>query len=170
MQATFEEVRDKAYKRIRELYEESFERYGVKLMPTIDFSIKGRSCCGKASYRDNKIKLNAEIAQRNFEDFEDTLVHEYCHLLDYKLYKGWGHGATWKRLMIDLGGNPVSKAKGLDVEGIQRTRKVKRYTYDCSCQTYPLSASIHNKIKTGTIYHCKRCHTQLKFKGTATLT
>jgi SprT protein len=158
MQVPFEQVRDKAYLMVKELSAEAFRIYGVKLVPTLDFSIRGRSTCGKATYMDNKIKINAQIACLNFSDFEDTMIHEFSHLLDYKVYKKWGHGPTWKSIMVALGGNPTYAAKGLNMEGISSARTVKKFLYKCRCKHYELTSIRHNKISLGAKYTCRLCN------------
>lgn len=166
MDVTVSQVREVAYAMIKELSEKSLAIYGVKVSPTLDFSIKGMSCCGRANRRENKIYINMQIAIRNFEDFKDTIIHEYAHLLDNKVYQQFSHGPTWKSIMVNLGGNPKSKAKGLNMEGIEKARKTTSYDYECACRIHTLSSVRHNKIKNKKMtYSCKNCKTNLVFKS-----
>lgn len=52
------------------------------------------------------IKLSTAIFKGDSQVLRDTVYHEVAHLVDYQLYKNWGHGHTWKQLMIKLGLQP----------------------------------------------------------------
>ena len=65
----------------------------------------GRMCI--SSDRKKKwIELSTKIVSLNtntpnfLEKIRQTIIHEWCHALDYELYGKVGHGPTWKALMI----------------------------------------------------------------------
>lgn len=54
------------------------------------------------------IKLARKVfeGKTDTEAFRDTVIHEFCHHADHKLYGGWGHGPGWQSLMVHFGQTP----------------------------------------------------------------
>lgn len=135
--------------------------------PLYYFDIKGTTA-GIAKSISMSIHLNPVLAKKNWSDFINiTIPHEICHLGVFQLVKTEGrmkyppaHGATWKMMMFEVGSS--SKAThNFDVTDVRR--KIKKYEYDCNCdKKITVSATIHNKIKKGARYACKKCNTILK--------
>jgi predicted SprT family Zn-dependent metalloprotease len=53
------------------------------------------------------IKISSKIFTQDCKALRDTVYHEVAHIADYQIYKKWGHGKTWKRLMVRLGLEPL---------------------------------------------------------------
>lgn len=52
------------------------------------------------------IKISSKIFRRDSVALKDTCYHEVAHLADWQIYRKWGHGDTWCRLMRRLGLEP----------------------------------------------------------------
>lgn len=67
----------------------------------------GRAC--RSSKGLKKIELSAKIVALNLstpnflDKIRQTIIHEWCHALDWELNKGWSHGPTWRRCMMSFG-------------------------------------------------------------------
>ena len=52
------------------------------------------------------IKISSKIFTKDCKALKETVYHEVAHLADWQIYKCWGHGETWVRLMNRLGVEP----------------------------------------------------------------
>lgn len=51
------------------------------------------------------IELNDKISSFK-QQLEDTIRHEFAHALDWEMFKGWGHGKTWRKCCELVGAEP----------------------------------------------------------------
>ena len=153
---------DLARWRIDELLGKAEKVFSQRLIsPTLDINLKG-TVSGKANTTLNTIYLNWDLFKKNVEDFlENTIPHEFCHLLTKKLYPSakQSHGPEWKAVMRWMGYEPI-RCHNYDLNHLQR-RTVKKITYKCNCRTIELSLIRHNKIRNGRIYYCTICKSRL---------
>lgn len=134
--------------------------------PPIFFDVTGTNG-GLAKYRSMSVHFNTRLALDNWEDFlQSTVPHEVCHIAVWHWAKFFNkpipsaHGATWKLMMWEVGAKP-RRTHEYDVEEV--ARKVAIYEYDCRCEKpTEVSIVIHNKIKKGHVYSCRKCGTILK--------
>lgn len=162
-----DEFKEKAVEYLNKVHQLSLKKLRHQVFPTVTFDLKGTGILGRANYAANTIELNTEILRHNPHEIEDTVIHEYCHLLDKKVFDGWGHSATWKKLMKELGGNPLAKTSDIDTSYVVKKPEQlrKHYVYNCNCMEHFFTEAMHNKIKrTGTYYNCKKCKSRLFFK------
>lgn len=68
---------------------------------------KMRVSAGKAFMADGRIVLSTALITDRLR-LQDTLVHEFAHLLAYARHGklGGGHGQPWRQAMKDLGAEP----------------------------------------------------------------
>lgn len=52
------------------------------------------------------ITISSKIFKRDSIALKETCYHEVAHLADWQIYRKWGHGDTWCRLMRKLGLEP----------------------------------------------------------------
>jgi len=155
-----------AHNRIQELEQKAINLFGngVGAM-NIDLNIKGARG-GMAYYKENRISLNAILFKENFQSFvNQTVPHEYVHLLAYRLYgnDGIGHGQYWKFVMRRLGFVP-DRCHNYDTSNA-RVRITKQFEYACSCQVHRVGLSVHKKIQfQNKTYTCKRCKQNISLK------
>lgn len=129
-------------------------------LPEIRFDLKGL-CAGQALPTKQVVRLNVDLAREYGADFiHDTLPHEVAHLVAWSV---WGrrikpHGPEWQSVMQFLG---VS-AERCHRYACQPTRKLKRYRYTCVCREHEVTSIRHNRMRRGTRYTCRYCHTTLK--------
>ncbi len=63
---------------------------------------------GVCYYKRKIIKLSDKIMQLNLNNEKfiiDTILHEIAHGIDWERNRVCGHGTSWKRICLELGGN-----------------------------------------------------------------
>ncbi len=161
-------------RRITELLDKAkadFPKAQCMERPKVIYKQRGTTA-GTANHRDWVIDLNSTLLMENGQVFIDrTVVHEFCHLLDYQLHpenfeskvtftrtgrirrtKRNVHGYTWKRLMMHFGADP-SRCHSYDVTNAkQRKRGQVKYRWTCQdCgTTMELGSKRHTNMKNGT--------------------
>ena len=129
------------------------------------FDLKGRTS-GMFCTRGKRcwIRYNPWIFARHFDDsLAITVPHEVAHYVCFLLYgrNHRPHGKEWKALMNQFGVQANATCK-LDLSDIPQ-RRIKRFTYQCDCQTHELSSIRHNRIVRGLAnYSCQKCGAGLK--------
>lgn len=76
--------------------------------PKLDYNLGSKNIIGRAKYLSGVIQLNPVwLAAGDAEVVEDicvdTVIHEICHFVAYRVFKHAGHGARWKLCMIAMG-------------------------------------------------------------------
>lgn len=130
--------------------------------PKYYFDIKN-STAGMAKSISMTIHFNILLAIENWNDFiKITVPHEICHLGVFQLLKTGvikklprPHGATWKLMMHEVNA-PSRTTHNFNVENIKSTRKKHEYACDCKEPIF-VTSIIHNRIKKGYNYICKKC-------------
>jgi SprT protein len=155
--------------RVKELTEQVRSTYpslSQFCVPTVNFTVKG-TYGGRAIYMGHIVDFNKQLMLENWDDFDNTVIHEVAHLAAKALHglkRIRPHGPEWKSVFIRLGGNG-RRCHSYDTSStkIQRTK----YTYVCpNCnKTYHVGTKIHNKISIlGRVYRCK-CKGAIEFLG-----
>ncbi|MEZ0325984.1 MAG: SprT-like domain-containing protein [Fimbriimonas sp.] len=91
-----------------------------------------RVSAGLAYYKEGRIALSS-IVLTDEANMRETLTHEYAHLLAVFRHgqKGAGHGAPWKKAMLDLGLEPKVRHRF----EVQRNTPRQKVVYRCKkCQ------------------------------------
>lgn len=149
-----------------------------KTIPVV-FDLKGRTSgmfCMRDSHVHGKqqwIRYNPWIFAKHFEDsLATTVPHEVAHYICHLLY-GQGflrhkkikpHGQEWKAIMVKFG-VPANTTCKLDISDVPQKR-LKRFTYQCTCSTHELTSIRHNRIARGRAnYACPKCNTALKLSA-----
>jgi predicted SprT family Zn-dependent metalloprotease len=120
--------------------------------PTIHFYTTG-STAGKAgSYK--VLKFNLTVFEQDMPRFLSTTVaHEIAHIVCFALGIDRGHGVTWKRVCLALGGNGQ---RCYSSDGLELKTRGKRYEHKATCGTVMLcGAVVHNRIMSGAVYTLK---------------
>lgn len=131
-------------------------------LPTVTYELRGRTA-GYAWYQENRIDLNAQLLIKYTEDMvNDTVPHEYAHLVSYQRYgnKGTGHGHYWQGVMWQLGLKPT-RCHQYETTPARQTQKFK---YVCACAKgfCELGMTRHKRTQAGkTWYICSHCNTRL---------
>lgn len=145
--------------------------YGVVLNPEIRFDLKGRTA-GTAQTKVNgqqilRFNLAALYVEGGWDHlYNDTVPHEVAHLVQYNNLD-WPksrkanppHGRYWKGVMNQFG----VKADRCHSLPLPKARQQRKWKYACSCKTWELSTTRHNKIRRGTSYSCPTCKTRLTY-------
>lgn len=87
-----------------------------------------RVTAGMAYYRDKAIGLSRSVLTTE-EQLDDTVIHEYAHLLAVARHgrKAAGHGVAWQTAMRDLGREP----KVTHNYPVQRNQRRQQVGYTC---------------------------------------
>jgi SprT protein len=115
---------------------------------------------------ERQIRFNPWLFTKYPEDsWSNTIPHEAAHYIADCLYginRIRPHGNEWRKVMRDLGAEPIVRAN-YDLAGIP-TRQIKRYPYQCTCRTVDLTAYRHKKIQSGLQrYRCRDCSAELSW-------
>jgi predicted SprT family Zn-dependent metalloprotease len=112
LEARFDAVRVKT----QQILDQANKLYGVQIMPTVSFNLKGRvagwagckRCRVTGTARDFTLRFNRElISSKHFDDIlNETVAHEIAHLVCFSRPDlGRNHDAGWRRVCLALGGN-----------------------------------------------------------------
>jgi SprT protein len=139
-----QEVKALVNAKVAECVEKAEAAYGLRFRtPIVRYGVKGGTA-GRAKLREWIIDLNPILLMENIDEMvNDTVVHEFAHLVDYKLHpenferrleRGrngrmrWSkrdvHGATWKGIMRTLGVTPT-RTHNMDTSSVTRRRQFK---------------------------------------------
>lgn len=108
-----------------------------------------------------KVFLNWPLLLNNEESYmTDTIPHEVCHLFANAILKKSGrretsHGPVWKKTMRSVFGLAPIRCHQMDTSTARRDKETVRYI--CTCMKHDLSKIVHNRIKNGRNYRCRRC-------------
>ena len=79
---------------------------GIGKRPAIIMNARLTATAGRAFLEDGKIDLSCYLMTNNLDLFKiDTIPHELCHIIAWRLYGDKGHGKGWKYVMGEMGVN-----------------------------------------------------------------
>ena len=123
------------------------------------------------------ININQDMAAQNFHEYENIVIHEIAHAVDFVRNKrkwrrnGRGrifHDKVFKSIMVELAANFA----GLDTSTCHTMpsvskRKQRRWEYSCDCsETHSIATVTHNRIQKGVkAFNCNDCGEKIKFTG-----
>lgn len=160
-------IKDKISLKVQETVQLINSYYKINMpVPPIYYDLKGTTA-GVAKYATMSVHFNVVLLLQNLEDFIATTVpHEVCHIgVMYKALKDRktipkAHGAEWK-LMMRVVGVPARRCHSYDVTDVKKA--TKQFEYNCHCnRPIIVGLRVHNKVKQGYIYKCKKCQQVLK--------
>lgn len=140
--------------KVRELTELANRLYGADAVPAnlqVRFDLRGRTA-GQACSRwtDYWMRFNVDMMMGSGWDhlFNNTVPHELAHIIC--MNKRWdrGHGATWRRVCIQLGGN----AERCHNETVTYAKGQTYYYTTSTGQVQAISVIRHRKIQQGAVY------------------
>ena len=157
--------------KVKSLIQQFNTDFSGAFFPEVIFTKRGKvaGCVTYTTGVDPVINFNMTLLKENLEDFlNQTIPHEVAHFVTWIKYghqystggKRIIHGSDWKQMMQFFG---VKSERCHSYNTANSTvRKLKRFTYKCSCQTHELTSIRHNKIQKGKgQYYCNKCKTQL---------
>lgn len=126
--------------------------------PNLKANHRLSTTAGRALYRRNLIELNTDMFYENPDRLEQTVAHEYAHLMAYNMCekRGRGHGPYWRHCMKKLG-YPAIRCH--DMMPSKMRNRVKAY---CGCRDLTLTLGQVTRMKYGTKYQCLRCKEDIK--------
>lgn len=128
----------------------------------------GQSCFRYMEGR-GYLRFNRQIMNDNWEEFDQTIVHEVAHycvsilhgrVMNRKGTKRVIHGPEWKSMMRFFGGR-INRCHSYDTSNCSVKKKMATFDYMCDCQFFELTKVRHNKILKGKSYMCNSCKGEL---------
>lgn len=150
---------DKIADKMFELIEAAKQAYG-RDYSDVSWKMNGRltSTAGRAYLTERRMEFSTKLYAENKEAFvEDTVGHEFAHIIAYDIFQDRGHGTGWKSVMNTLGINS-QRCHSYKVE----SRTKKTYKYVCDCQTHEVTPQRKSWIDRGKIYRCVHCNTIIR--------
>jgi SprT protein len=138
-----------------ELQDKAEQLFGVRFNVELKLNKRLTSTAGRAFYVQNLIELSQKLLKDNLQGFlDDTLPHEFCHLLSHKLYGelGKGHSNEWKHTMLALGYKP-ERCHSYETQ----RRVVKTTKFTCGCQIHEVTPQRKAWMRRGKVYSCTKC-------------
>ncbi len=124
--------------------------------PRISFFRNSRTA-GRAWTYENRIEFNDVYAVEYSNDFTNTIIHEFSHIIARIISKHpiKSHGPEFKYVFMRLGGNG-SRTHNYTTTS-QKIRRQERVKYHCGCRVHMVSMTLHNKMQRGQGRHCLSC-------------
>ena len=162
-----EDIHNKVVEVIKMLTDKTFDIYNITIEPDISYNLRG-AFAGTASFSKNLIKLNRFLIVENLDRYiEDTIPHEFAHLVTKKLYPfSKPHGKEWKSVMKTLGYTP-ERCHNMDTSNAVTIKK--EYLYKCKCSEMMFSRIRHKRAQSylknynKEYYSCRKCKGKLVF-------
>jgi SprT protein len=143
--------------------------------PEIKFNLKGGTVAGRCVYYldgRGELEFNPIIMEDNWDDFDQTVIHEVAHYCVFLLYgalykdkRRVVHGNEWKRMMKFLGGKIIRCHNYNTKRASKRCRTQRKWEYKCDCSTHLISTTLHNRMLRGQMRICVDCKTPIKYVG-----
>lgn len=93
----------------RKFWEKAQNFYGIRInsMPKTKMNSRLTSTAGRAFIEENYTDYSCYLLLRNTDEFKNnTIPHELCHHIAFRLYGDRGHGKAWKKVMVEMGLKP----------------------------------------------------------------
>lgn len=121
-----------------------------------------RTTAGYA-YKSGRLQFSSALfVHMEPEQIRETIIHETCHYLDWRMFGTWGHGRNWKYLMR-LCGEKGNRCHKVDVKslGLANKRQI-RIEAKCGCRTHYITQNRATRMRNGTSYLCRHCNKRIK--------
>lgn len=164
MKKQIEQIRQDLIQKLKAELGDKYEKVEFAMTAPVEFNPRMRTSAGRARIKHNIIELNPDILGRHPEHLEQTVAHEFAHLVAYALFGprlGGGHGRGWKRTM-GMMGHPADRTHNLSVDEKKvRKHKVKAMA-KCGCRMFEIKTKRFNNMQNGAVYRCRCCGQKLE--------
>jgi SprT protein len=140
-------------------------RFPMGYVPDLTWNPRLRVTAGVAYYKKGAIALSPKVLATE-EKLENTLKHEYAHLLAVHRHgrRGTGHGRAWRQAMADLGIEP----KVTHAYDVKRNKARQSVAYECA--RCGVSFNRKRRLPKTRKYVHARCGGDLKLKSVVQVT
>ena len=149
---------EKILNKINDLNETCRQVFGQTFKVEVVWNKRLKVTAGKAVAHPEKlvIELNPTLYKENEDKFiEDTVPHEFAHIVAYVLYKTMAHDANWYHVVNTLQIN-TERCHSYDVSA-HRAAKTKSYKYSCGCKEWDVTPQRKSWMNRGKVYFCPAC-------------
>lgn len=135
---------------------EIYAKFSLPVDCTWKWNYRALRTAGKAFPVRREMQFSYKFFQRVDENEQrDTVVHEVCHLIAFKLYGDKGHKEGWKHCMLVCGHKPERCHK---YDFFEHRRK----SAFCACGEVKVGPIKYNWIASGKkTFFCSRCKQQV---------
>jgi len=154
--------------RLVTLNQAAYDHWGYDFdLPALSWDLKG-TVGGQAFLNQNKIRINMEALKKYTKKYiEQTIGHEFAHLVAYKSLSHRGHGRAWAKVMRSFDLFP-DRCHEYDLTPARVVKKQFLYACHVCGKEFKLTAVRHNKIIKGARYTHTADGGRLIFKGIVT--
>ena len=151
--------------RLMTLNQAAYDHWGYDFdLPALSWDLKG-TVGGQAFLNQNKIRINMEALKRYTKKYiEQTIGHEFAHLVAYKSLLHRGHGHAWAKVMRSFDLFP-DRCHEYDLTPARVVKKQFLYACHVCGKEFKLTAVRHNKIIKGARYTHSADGGRLIYKG-----
>ena len=106
---TFPELLELTEQRADYWWKEIRKQYPSRVAktPPVVYNNRLKTLAGRAWLERQFVELSTELTlEHPIEQLEETLPHEFAHLVAYVVYNDKGHQTGWKTVMRSIGKNP----------------------------------------------------------------
>jgi len=144
---------------------EQLIKIAAKLWQDHDFSditvkMNGRlsTTAGRAWLTTGLIEFSSKLYAENTEVFlEDTVPHEFAHIVAYRVYGSRGHDFSWKHVCSALG----SDTQRCHTYAVAK-KTVNTTPMYCGCMVHEFTPQRMAWVRKGKTYKCRNCGQVLK--------
>ena len=142
------------------------ERARLTPMLEVRCDLRGKAAGQVRHYADGRlvIRYNLGMARLQPRQFiAETVPHEVAHVITWLCHgrRARPHGEEWRAVMRHFGIEDAPRCHDFAVPP-QDTRRQRRWSYRCDCQTHQLSSTRHNRVLRGQQYLCRSCGQPLR--------
>ena len=127
----------------------------------------------KDGYRKLRITISRVMTHKNEWQLEDTIKHEFAHIVDALIRGKSNHDKNWKEIAETLGARPVARVhmekRTEIIAEHKRTRRQTFHGYECACMLRCYKRAKKNQTRhrdQETTLGCKKCKENLIYRGT----
>jgi len=135
------------------------------VMPQFKYSLQGGkagTCLVDSKTKEGTIGVNMHYARHYGNEYiNNTIPHELAHYVKGALeIAGPAHGKNWRNILGKI--LQSSRVSTTHRYCVSKGGGQKKFATFCGCRTHYVTRSILQKIRTGSIYKCRKCKLEIK--------
>ncbi len=152
--------------------------YRVPKEVFVDFSLNSVNCAGMAGQNgvhegvrhEFQIQLHGKALEFYKEGFYNTIIHEFCHILQFiNRPSEQAHGYYFYGLMELMGVEDPKRCHSYNLYEVtgKKKRRQRRWEYKCLCEkAHSVATVTHNKMQNkGQVRECRTCKARILWTG-----
>lgn len=141
--------------KIAELQEIAMQVYGRAFPVQVKMNNRLSTTAGRAWLEQGLVEFSTKLYNENKESFlDDTVGHEFAHIVAFQVFQDKGHGAGWKSVVNSLGVG-TKRCHSYQVAAKPSSSK---HVYTCGCKEHVISPQRKVWMDKGKVYLCLACN------------